>query len=85
MTIPVFIVLGLAVFTSSVSIDFAGTRYVQAVRDDRRLRAATWSVLQWCAATVGFVVAVKVSLWLLPLEAAGLFVGTLLAVRKVGD
>lgn len=73
--------LAVLVLASSAAIDFAHARYVQAVTARRQLRAAVWSVTQWCAASVGFVVAVKVSLWLLPFEAAGLFLGSLLAVR----
>lgn len=77
------VLLGLVVFVSAAALDFAHTRYVQAVQVADRHRAARWSVVQWTAATVGFVVAVKVSLWILPFEAAGLYAGTILAVPKV--
>ncbi len=40
--------------------------------------AARWSVVQWAAASVGFVVAVRVSIWLLPFEGLGLWLGTML-------
>lgn len=40
--------------------------------------ASRWSVVQWGAATVGFVVAVKVSIWFVPFEGLGLKLGTLL-------
>lgn len=73
--------LGLAVLVSSAAIDYAHARYVQALGAGRRHGAARWSVVQWAAASVGFVIAVKVSVWLLPFEAAGLYLGTLLAVR----
>jgi hypothetical protein len=74
--------LGVLVFCATCALDYAHTNYVMAVHDRRRYKAAAWSVLQWCAATIGFVVAVKVSLYLLPFEALGLYVGTLLAVPK---
>ncbi len=77
-----FVALGLLVFCATCALDFAHTRYVMAVHDRKRHRAAAWSVLQWMAATIGFVVAVKVSLYLLPFEALGLYAGTLLAVPK---
>jgi hypothetical protein len=76
------VVLAILVFTASACLDFAHTRYVQAVQANKAWLAAMWSVLQWMAATVAFVVAVKISLWLLPFEALGLAVGTLLGMRK---
>jgi hypothetical protein len=53
------------------------------VRDWRHWRgplhiAARWSLVQWGAATVGFVLAVRVTMWLLPFEGLGLWIGTLL-------
>ena len=77
----VTILLAILVFTAAVSLDFCHARYVQSVQANRACMAAMWSVLQWSAATVAFVVAVKVSLWLLPFEAIGLAVGTLLGMR----
>lgn len=77
-----YVGLGLLVLASSAAIDFAHTRYVQAVQACRRHRAAAWSVLQWTGGTIGFVVAVKVSFWLLPLEAIGLYLGTVLAIPR---
>ncbi len=47
------------------------------------LKASLWSVGQWSAASVGFVVAVKVSMWYLPFEAAGLAIGTYLGARNL--
>ena len=74
--------IGLLVFIASAAIDFANTRYVQAVNAVEPHGAARWSVLQWTASLVGFVVAVKYSLWILPVEAAGLYAGAWLSLRK---
>lgn len=74
--------LCLLVFASSTLIDFAHARCVVAIGDAAAHRASRWSVLQWGGATVGFLVAVKVTLWALPFEAAGLYLGTFLAVRR---
>lgn len=74
------VLLAVAIFLAAASIDYAHALYVRAVIERRRRSAAIWTVLQWSASTVGFVVAVKVSLWYLPLEAAGLVTGTLLAI-----
>ncbi len=75
--------LGFAVlvFVSSALIDYSHACYVRALTAGSRCRAANWSVVQWAAASIGFVIAVKVSVWLLPFEAVGLAVGTLLAVK----
>lgn len=79
---PAMLALGMMVMAATCALDFAHTRYVMAVHERNRHRAALWSVVQWSAATIGFVVAIKVSLYLLPFEAAGLYLGTLLAVPK---
>ena len=70
----------LLVLAAATGIDFAHVRHVQAVGAGRAHAAALWSVAQWASATVGFVVAVRVSMWVLPFEAAGLYAGSLLAV-----
>lgn len=71
------------VFASATAIDFAHARYAAARDRHRAHLAARWSVAQWSAATVGFVVAVRVSLWILPFEVAGLYLGTWLGVRAL--
>jgi hypothetical protein len=73
--------LGLVVFASAVAIDFAHARCIVAIGGGAGQRAARWSIVQWAASTVGILVAFKVTLWVLPCEASGLYVGTLLAVR----
>ena len=72
----------LLVFVSSALIDYAHARYVGALGASDPHRAGRWSVVQWAGATCGFVIAVKVTFWALPFEAAGLYVGTLLAVAR---
>lgn len=73
--------LAVLVFVSAVGIDWTGTKYVLAVGQGERHRAAAWSVCQWMAGLVGFLVAIKVTLWLLPVEAFGLYLGTWLSMR----
>jgi hypothetical protein len=72
----------LLVFVASVGIAFAHARYANARDDLRPLAAATWDVVSWGAAVIGFIVAIKLSLWALPFEAAGLFVGTYAVVVR---
>ena len=75
------VLLGVLVFVSSAAIDYAHTRYAYARDAGRAVAASNWSVAQWLAATIGFIVAVKISVWLLPCEAAGLWLGSWLAIR----
>lgn len=72
----------LLTFASSAALDYAHARYLDAARDFDPERAGLWSVVQWAAAAVGFVAAVKVSLAVLPFEALGLYVGTRLGVGR---
>lgn len=85
MQILELIILGVVVFVSSACIDFANTRYVRAVGDDEANKAALWSILQWVSSLVGFLVAVKITLWMLPVEMLGLYVGTLVSMRTRGN
>jgi len=73
--------LCLVVLLSATLIDYAHARCVVAIADRAPHRAAIWSLVQWGGATVGFIIAVKVTFWVLPFEAAGLYAGTLLAIR----
>lgn len=97
MTALEFSVLALLVTATMAAVDYAHARYVLAmdrvrVVDARGLpwwrrpvhAAAGWSVLQWAAAAVGFIVSVRVTMWLLPFEAIGLYLGTVLAGRREG-
>jgi hypothetical protein len=74
--------LAIAVFLSALCIDAANVRYVMAVERRDGHRAALWSCLQWGASLVGFLVAIKVTLWMLPLELAGLYFGCLLSMKQ---
>lgn len=76
--------LGILVFAAAVTINYSGARLDEALRAQpcRRLAAANWSVAQWCGALVGFVIAVRVSMWVLPLEGLGLWLGMFLGAGK---
>lgn len=75
------VALAPLVLICAAAIDYAHAKYVAALGEAARWRAANWSVLQWAAGSVGFVAIVKISIWLLPFEALGLYLGTMLAVR----
>jgi hypothetical protein len=84
---PVFMtpLLCLFVLVSATLIDFAHARCIVAIAERAPHRAALWSILQWGGATVGFIIAVKVTFWVLPFEAAGLYLGTVIAVATTKD
>ncbi len=71
-----FITLAALITASTICVDFAAARWSLAVRDGRRWAAGRWSVAQWAATSAGFVLVVKVNIWLLPFEAVGLFIGS---------
>ena len=76
-------VIGLAVAVTATMalVDYAHACYTLAMQRLQIIRASFWSVAQWGAASVGFIVAVRVSVWYLPFEAVGLFIGTWLGGR----
>ncbi len=76
------VLIGILVFWSSAALDYCATRYVRAVALDATRAAMLWSVGQWACSLVGFLVAFKVTLWMLPVEAAGLAFGTWLSMRR---
>jgi len=75
------ILLAALVFAATVAVDFASARYWRAMSMRRWHVAATWSMAQGAAASVGFIAAVKVNLWFIFVELAGLYVGTILGAR----
>ncbi len=77
------ILIAILVTVTMAALDFCHAKYTRAMLDNRIYHAAFWSVGQWSSATVGFVVAVKLSMWYLPFEALGLFLGTLLGGKRV--
>ena len=74
--------LCLVVFIAATLIDYGHARCVVAINEGAAHRAACWSIVQWGGATIGFLIAVKVTFWVLPFEGAGLYVGTILAINK---
>jgi hypothetical protein len=74
--------LALAVFALAAASDFLETRYVAAVSAGRARAAARCSVAMWACGACGLAAAVQVGWWLLAPEAAGLYVGTILAMRR---
>lgn len=72
--------LVLLSFASAAAIDFAEARYVREVGDRRGHEAGCWSTAIWALGSLGFIAAVKWSLWLMLPEGLGFYVGTRLAV-----
>lgn len=71
--------LVLVVFAATAGIHVAAAFVTRAVID-YQYRAAVWELAQWVCAVIGFVTAVKVSLWYLIPEGIGVLVGGLVGV-----
>jgi uncharacterized BrkB/YihY/UPF0761 family membrane protein len=88
----IVIAVSVAAFILAASGDWLETRYVRAVRawEDAgdavkraaaRERAARSSVAMWLAGVIALVVVIEIGWFVLPFEAAGLYVGTKFAMR----
>lgn len=78
---PLSIALAVLVFVLAAVSDFLETRYVQAVQDRSARVAARCSVAMWAVGVIGLVAVLEVGWWLLIPEGAGLYVGTMRAMR----
>jgi sterol desaturase/sphingolipid hydroxylase (fatty acid hydroxylase superfamily) len=77
-----FVLAAVVAFSTMFVVDAAHFRYVAAVARRDRIRAARWSVLQGAASAVGFVLAVKVTVWLVLAELVGLWAGSRFALFR---
>lgn len=74
--------LAIGVFVLAATLDYMDVSCTLAVTERRARAAALWSVCQYAVGAVGFVVVVKISLWLMVPEGLGLYAGTRLALAK---
>lgn len=79
------VLLALAMFVCAALIDFAYARQTIAITNGRALASANWRALSYSLGCFGWLVAVKVGVWLLPFELAGLYLGALIGVGKAGQ
>ncbi len=77
-----FALLSIAVFASAVAVEFAACNYFQALNALQANRASSWSVIWYIIGAIGYISAVKTSLWLMVPECLGLFVGTRIAIAR---
>jgi hypothetical protein len=78
---PLNIIVAVMVFLLAASSDFLETRYVQAVNARRAELAARCSVAMWAVGCIGLVAVLHVGWWLLLPEGAGLYIGTMRAMK----
>ncbi len=71
--------LVMLVFAATAGIHIAAAFVTRAIVD-YQYRAALWDLAQWSCAVIGFVTAVKVSLWYLVPEGIGVLAGGLFGV-----
>lgn len=78
-----FALLALVVFVATAAVDYLYARYTRALADEGTSAhaKARWSVALGVTSSIGFIVAVKVTLWTLPFEALGWYAGTYCAAR----
>lgn len=76
------ILLGIFVFCGAAIVDFADVNNQQAVQDNDAHRAARYSVGMYVVGMTGFVSVLTISPWFVIPECLGLYVGSLIAVRR---
>jgi len=77
----VMVAAGVLVFMLAALSDFLETRYVSAVNAHDARRAARCSVGMWLAGVIWLGAVLEVGWWVVLPEGAGLYVGTLVAMR----
>lgn len=76
------IVAAVLVFLNAAVSDYLEAKYVEAVNDKNPERASGCSILMWVVGVIGLVAVLEVGWWVLAPEAAGLYLGTRLAMRR---
>lgn len=71
----------LLVFVLALVSDYLETRYVTAVGRRDATRAARYSVAMWLVGVIGLVTVLEVGWWVIAPEGAGLYLGTLWAMK----
>lgn len=84
MTWEAFLI-GLVVFISAALYDAIFAAYVRAAAGGKAMRAAFCSVGTYMVGAVGLLALVKMSVWYVLPEGAGLFVGTMAGVTASKD
>jgi hypothetical protein len=69
-------------FVCAALLDFAYARQTIATTNARAFAAANWRALAYSCGCFGWLVAIKVGIWLLPFELSGLYLGTIIGVDK---
>lgn len=77
------VLLAIAIFVSAVGLDYADTSNTRAVAEGRAHAAARWSVVMYVLSCIGFFSVVKIAWWLALPEVAGLYTGSVLAMRRL--
>lgn len=77
--------LALAVFASAAALDYCAARYNREISrpEPSPHGAARWSIAMYVVGAVGLLAVVRVDLWLMIPEAAGLYAGTWFAASRV--
>lgn len=76
------VLIAFLVMITMAGVDYCHAQYTRSLISGHAFVTSLWSVAQWTCASVGFVVAVKISIYYLPFEALGLMVGTYLGALQ---
>ena len=71
----------LAFFAAGLS-DYLETKYVLAVHSNAPRKAALCSVGMWAIGALGLLAIIEVSPWIVLPEGLGMYLGTVLAMRR---
>jgi hypothetical protein len=78
----VIALLAIGVFIGAVAIDYADSANTIAVAEGRAHAAARWSIAMYLIGIAGFFAVMRVAWWLIFFEAAGLYLGSWIAVSR---
>lgn len=78
----IFALLSVAVFVASALLDAIEAYYVRSVADGKPERAAVYSVAMYVIGCVGFFSVIEYSWWLMIPECAGLYFGSVIAIKR---
>lgn len=76
------VLLAIALFFSTLVVNYAHVRGTVATVERRSIAAANWGVIVYVLGMAGWAIALTCGWWLLSFEVVGLWVGTVIGVRR---
>lgn len=76
------ILLAIALFSSTIVMNYAHVKCTIATTERKRIAAANWGLITYAIGIAGWAIALTQGWWLLAFEGAGFWVGTYIGVGK---